>query len=66
MTVTHLTVCSVFTFPIAYFMYWIPHSLAGFFSYYAFFFAVYLFIWLFQYSSIKKKIERMNQKVREI
>lgn len=66
MTVTHLTVCSVFTFPIAYFMYWIPHSLPGFLSYYATFFAIYLFIWIFQYSSIKKKIVQMNRKVKEI
>lgn len=65
MTVTHLIVCSAAMFPIAYLMQWMPHSLAGFLRYFGIFFAIYFFIWISQYSSIKRKIKQMNRKVRE-
>lgn len=64
MTVTHLAVCSVATFPIAYFMYWMPHNMLGIFLYFAIFFAIYLFIWIWQYWAMRKKIAQINQKVQ--
>lgn len=65
MTVVHLVVCSVAIFPIAYFMRWMPHNLTGVFLYFGIFFGIYLFIWIVQFWRMKKRIEQMNDKVRQ-
>jgi len=64
-TVTHLIVCSIATFPIAYFMYWMEHSVSGVLLYFGIFFAIYLIIWLSQYSAMKKRVQQMNEKLKE-
>lgn len=64
-TVTHLVICSMATFPVAYFTRWMRHSVSGVLSYFGIFFGIYLVIWLSQYSSMKKRVEEMNRKVRE-
>jgi len=63
-TVTHLIICSGITFPVAYFMYWMEHSVWGILSYFGIFFAIYLVIWIFLYLSIKRKIRQINEQVR--
>lgn len=63
-TITHLIVCSLATFPIAYLMRWMDHTTAGILTYFGIFFGVYLIIWLSQYSAMKKKIQQINDKVR--
>ncbi|MDD6225496.1 MAG: DUF3021 domain-containing protein [bacterium] len=62
-TFTHLIVCSVFTFPVAYVCYWMPHNLTGVLSYFGIFFVIYFSIWISQYISIKSKIKKMNKKI---
>jgi len=64
-SVTHLLICSLATFPIAYFMRWMSHSVSGVLIYFGIFLAVYLAIWLSQYSSMKKRVEQINKSVRE-
>jgi len=64
-TVTHLVICSMATFPVAYFTRWTRHSVSGVLSYFGIFFGIYLVIWLSQYSSMKKRVEEMNRKARE-
>jgi hypothetical protein len=64
-TVTHLIVVSVATFPIAFFMYWMDHTLMGILLYFGIFFAIYVIIWLSQYSALKKRVKQMNEKVKE-
>lgn len=64
-TVTHLIVCSLATFPMAYFMRWMNHSIFGVLTYFGIFFAIYLVIWLSQYFAVKKRIQQINTKVRE-
>jgi hypothetical protein len=64
-TLTHLLVTSIATFPIAYFMYWMEHSISGILLYFGIFFAVYLIIWLSQYSTLKKRVQQMDEKVKE-
>lgn len=66
MSVTHLAVSSVFSFPIAYVMHWMPHNVKGILIYFAIFIAIYAVIWLSQYASIKKKIEQLNKQVMNI
>lgn len=64
-SVTHLIVCSAATFPVVYFMHWMDHSVAGAIRYFSIFLGVYIVIWLSQYSAMKKKVEQLNQRVKE-
>lgn len=64
MTVTHLILCSVTTFPVAYLMWWMPHNMTGVFVYFGIFLAVYLLIWVSQYQSMKRRIDQINRKIQ--
>ena len=64
-TVTHLIICSLATFPIAYFMRLMHHSVSGVLIYFGIFLGIYLIVWLSQYSSMKKRVEQMNRRVNE-
>ena len=63
-TVTHLIICSLCTFPIAYFLHWMDRSIFGVFSYLGIFFAVYFIIWASQYLVTKRRIQQINRKVQ--
>lgn len=63
MTITHLLVISILSFPIAWFMMWIPHDFRGAAIYFAMFFGIYAIIWLSQYASMKKRIRQMNERL---
>lgn len=65
MTVIHLIICSAATFPTAYIMYWMPHDVVGILSYFGIFAASYAAIWFGQYSAMKRKLRKINEKVRE-
>lgn len=65
MTVTHLLICSIITFPIAYLMRWMPHNIMGILLYFGIFGAIYLFIWISQYQAIKRNIRQINHKMQE-
>ena len=60
MTVTHLLICSLATFPVAYLMRWMDHSLPGIALYFGIFLAIYAVIWITQYSAMKRKIDELN------
>ncbi len=64
-TLTHLLVCSAASFPIAYFMYWMPHSMRGALLYFGIFAAAYFVIWLWQYVTIACRLRRMNENIRQ-
>lgn len=64
-TITHLIICSFCTFPIAYFMRWMDHSVFGILSYFGIFFAIYFIIWMSQYMTIKKRIQQINSAVQK-
>jgi hypothetical protein len=63
-TVLHCMVISVSSFPIAYLMYWMPHSFWGIAGYIAIFFFIYFFIWFAQYFAMKRRIRKFNDKVK--
>lgn len=65
MTALHLIICSAATFPIAYFMRWMNHSVTGVLTYFGAFFVIYAVIWFTQYASIKKKLREINKKIGE-
>lgn len=60
-TITHLIVCSVATFPIAYLMRWMSHSTLGIAVYFGIFIGIYAIIWISQYTSIKKRLDQINK-----
>ena len=62
-TAVHLVVCSLSTFPIAYFTRWMPHNVKGILLYFGIFFGIYLIIWLSQYSAMKKRVEQINERL---
>ena len=63
MTLVHLIVTSVASFPIAYFARWMPHNAAGILLYIGIFIAIYAAIWFSQYAAMKKRIQAMNEKL---
>lgn len=63
MTLTHLAVVCVCTFPVAWLLRWMPHTALGALCYFAIFFGIYLVIWLSQYSAMKRRIAQMNGKL---
>lgn len=65
-TLTHLCICSLATFPTAYFMHWMEHSVKGACIYFGIFFAIYLIIWLSMYSKMKRRVAIINRKVEQI
>ena len=65
MTLVHLLITSLATFPIAYFARWMPHNAAGVLLYIGIFIAIYAAIWFSQYAAMKKRIAAMNQKLGE-
>lgn len=64
MTLVHLLVTSVASFPIAYFARWMPHNAAGILIYVGIFVAIYATIWVSQYSGMKKRIKELNEKLQ--
>ncbi len=65
MTLSHFAFCCVVSFPIAWLMWWMPHSLPGALCYFAFFFVIYAALWLMQYCAIKRQLRQMNNRLRE-
>lgn len=65
-TLLHFAVLSVFSFPIAYVLSWIPHNVYGALGYVAAFISVYLIMWCSIYFSIKMKIKKMNKQLQDM
>ena len=60
---THLLAGSIATFPVAYLMYWMKHSIAGVVVYFAIFIGIYVGIWITLYSRAKREVTKLNEKV---
>lgn len=65
MTLSHFVICSTASFPIAYCLQWMPHTLLGTFRFFGMFFAIYAIIWFSGYYAMKKQVEQMNNKLKE-
>lgn len=48
--------------PVAYVTHWMPHSFAGFVSYFLTFVVIFFAVWIIQYFVWRKKIQQLNQK----
>ncbi len=61
MTLVHLAVFCIPTFPIALLLRWIPtYTLPGTILYFAMFFGIYLIIWLSRYLPMRAKVKKMS------
>lgn len=55
-----LVICVVMM-PTAYFMYWMEHSVAGFFSYFGIFVLLFALIWILQFMLGKRDVKKLNE-----
>lgn len=60
----YFAIVSVVMLPVAYFMFWMEHSVKGFLSYFGIFAAIFIFIWLIQYLIGKYNVTKMNSKLK--
>lgn len=56
----YFLIVSVIMMPIAYFTYWMEHSLAGFLSYFGIFALIFVIIWMIQFFVGKHNVKKMN------
>ena len=66
MTAVHFLICSAATFPIAYHIRWMDHTPVGVLKYFGIFLAVYIAIWIGQYLRMKRNVEAINRKVKDL
>ncbi len=57
---------SVIMLPIAYFSYWMEHSVAGFFSYFGIFVLIFAIIWVIQFALGKRNVRKMNENLHHV
>jgi len=60
----YFLVIGIILLPIAYVANWMQHSVVGFLSYIGIFAGIFFAVWLSQYLCWKKRIEKMNDRVR--
>ena len=57
---------SAIMLPVAYFMYWMEHSAAGFFSYFGIFVLIFVLIWIIQFVIGKHNVRKMNENLHNV
>lgn len=56
---------SIIMLPIAYFAYWMEHSLVGFLSYFGVFVFIFVILWVITYVMGRYNVKRMNGKLQQ-
>lgn len=59
----YFSIISVIMLPIAYFAYWMEHSIVGFFTYFGIFVLIFVIIWITQFVIGKHNVRKMNEKL---
>ncbi len=54
---------SLVLFPIAYFSYWMEHTVTGFMTYFGIFFVSFVVIWIAKYFAWRSRINAINKKI---
>ncbi len=62
----YFLIISVIMLPIAYFAYWMEHSVAGVFRYFGIFVAIFAFIWVMQFVIGKQNVKKMNENLPNV
>ncbi len=65
-TIVHFLISSIATFPIAYSMYWMQHSVGGVLSFFGIFAGIYVGIWLSKYFSLRNHVDKWNEKLKSM
>lgn len=61
----YFLIISVIMLPIAYFMYWMEHSVTGFVSYFGIFILIFAVMWIIQFITGKYNVKKINKKLIE-
>lgn len=62
-TGVYFAVVSVVMMPVAYFLYWMEHSVTGFLSYFCIFALIFIVIWVTQFITGRRMVKRMNERL---
>ncbi len=62
----YFIITSVIMMPIAYFMYWMEHSIAGVLSYFGIFVLIFALVWIIQFAIGKHNVRKMNENLRSV
>lgn len=60
----YFLILSAAMMPIAYVLYWMEHNLWGAIGYFFMFVLIFIFVWISQYIMWKRKLKKMNQKLK--
>jgi uncharacterized membrane protein YGL010W len=61
----YFSIISVIMLPIAYFAYWMEHSVVGFFIYFGIFASIFVVIWIIQFGIGRYNVRKMNEKLSQ-
>lgn len=56
----YFLIISIIMMPVAYFTYWMEHSIVGFLSYFGIFVLIFVIIWLVQFTIGKHNVNKLN------
>ncbi len=62
----YFIILSVIMLPIAYFLYWMEHSIIGFLSYFGIFVLIFACIWIIQFVIRKHTVKKMNAHLHHV
>ncbi len=65
-TLVHCLACIVPSLAIAFWLDWLPRNWDGLGQWLIMFGSIYMLNWILQYRSVKKKIDRMNERLKEL
>jgi Protein of unknown function (DUF3021). len=60
----YFLIVSAIMMPIAYFTYWMEHSVAGFLSYFGIFALIFAIVWVIQFTIGRYNIRKMNENLQ--
>lgn len=61
----YFLILSLVMLPIAYFSYWMEHTVQGFLSYFGIFVLTFAAMWLMQWSLGRRNVRKMNEKLQK-
>ena len=64
-TGVYFAVTALIMMPIAYFMYWMEHSLKGFLSYFGIFVLIFAVVWIIQYMIGRYIVKKLNMNLQK-
>ncbi len=65
-TGVYFIIISGIMLPIAYFLYWMEHSIVGFLLYFGIFILIFAVIWIIQFAIGKHDVRKMNENLHPI